>query len=297
MARLMNFRTLVAESLEAGDAMKFKEIFKEKLEDSYIRQQKTIVEGIHEQTDPEASMVTAIQSAGKSYGAKQFVYDQGVLSVTVPTGQSALDFANFLDENENVDSYEVYKVVEDGDEGATDLEKMVEGDESDYEFTVYLVTDNVRFEAYEIEEQMKSDEEESSEDESAEEDSTESSEDENAEEDSEDSGKCEKDMEEGKCGKKKKAVMETFEPMDYRDWLTEVAKVVTFQAGLKKIKMQCPPGQKWNPTTRKCEKMSAAENRKRHIDAIKAARKRAPRLAMIAKKRAKSMAKRISSGY
>lgn len=280
MARRMNFRTLVAESLEAGDAMKFKDVIREKLYKTYLNHQKSIVTSIQEQGDPETSMVIQVESASKSYGGKDFMYDQGVLSVTVPTGQAALNFANYLDENENVDSYEVWRIDETDQGGPTDLEKLVEGDDSDYEFTVYFVTDNVRFESFELSEQMD-DEEEDEEDGEGESDS-----------ECEDEG----EMEEGKC-KKKAPMQESFEPIDYRDWLDEVTKVVTFQAGLKKIKLQCPPGQKWNPTLKKCEKMSAAENRKRHIEAIKAARKRAPKTAMMAKKRSKSMAKRVAAGY
>jgi hypothetical protein len=61
--------------------------------------------------------------------------------------------------------------------------------------------------------------------------------------------------------------------------------------------MACPPGQKWDPTAKKCVKMSAGENRTRHIASLKAARKAQSKQGMIAVKRAKSMKKRIAAGY
>lgn len=286
MARLMNFRTLVAESLEEGDAMKFKDVIREKLSRIYIKQQKGIVRNIREQSDPETAMVVQVESASKSYGAKNFIYDQGVLTITVPNGQAALNLSSYLDENDNVDSYEISKVGEFGEDGATDLEKLSEGEECDYEVTVYFNTDNVRFEAFDITE-MKDEEDEDEDDESDDEDEDDESDDEDDDEDTKDEGK--------KC--KKKSMTESFEEIDYREWLDEVERITTFRAGLKKIKMQCPPGQKWNPATKKCVKMSSAENRMRHMKGIIAAKKRAPKQGLITKRLDKTLAKRAAAGY
>jgi len=94
MARLITFRSQVAESLEQGDAMKFQEFFRNRLLEVYHKHQKDIVRQIVEQDDPEMRMVSSLQAAAKSYGGHSFIYDQGLLGVIVPEGESADGFAD-----------------------------------------------------------------------------------------------------------------------------------------------------------------------------------------------------------
>jgi hypothetical protein len=283
----MKFRTLVAESLEKDDAKRFKEIIEAKLMSSYHTRQKALVKKIHEESDPETAMVTAVQNASKSFGGSDFVYNQGVLTLSVPCAKASIDFAKYLDSNDSVESYEVTTVASDDNNGSpVDLEVDRVAEDAVCDFTIYFATDNVRFESVEITEKVKeddmSDEEDSSEDDS---------------EDMSDEEDDEEEVEEGCKGKKKPMVKETFEPIEFTDGLLEVNKVVAFLGGLKQIKMACPPGQKWDPTAKKCVKMSAGENRTRHIASLKAARKAQSKQGMIAVKRAKSMKKRIAAGY
>lgn len=80
-------------------------------------------------------------------------------------------------------------------------------------------------------------------------------------------------------------------------YLLEAKKEVVFRGAKKVVKMACPPGQKWNAGLKKCVRMTAQEVRTRHVSAIKASKKRAPKMRQIAIKRAKSMKKRISAGF
>jgi hypothetical protein len=301
----MKFKSLVAESLESNDVVQFKNIFESALNQHYVRKQKDLFKSIWEQNDPEMSMVTEVQAAAKSFGAKSFVYDQGVLTLTVPSGKAAIDLGKYLDEKDCVDSYEIYRTDETDEGGATDLDKMTEDTTGDYEFNVFFVTDDVQFESYEIVEEMEEDEEGEDDDDEDEEEDDEDEDPieekkklkESDEEDGDGDDEDEEDPIEEKSKATKKKLKEAIETFGIENWINEVEKKVTFQAGLKKIKMQCPPGQKWNPTTKKCVRMDAAENRKRHIMAIKAARKRAPKAGIAAIKRGKSMKKRIAAGY
>lgn len=263
-----SFKDQVAESLSQSDVSVFREVIKRKLNESFTGHQKQLFINLTEENDPETSMVTAVQSASKSYGGYDFNYDQGVLEVTVPGKTASLQFAEYLDGNVDVDSYEVNPT--EGSEGTpVDLEDETGGDDIDYTFSVFFVTDNVNFDPVEIEEKKCDEEEEPDEDEKG--------------------GEDEDDEEELKESR--------FEGISARGWLSEAKKVVTFRAGLKKIKMQCPPGQKWNASENKCVIMNAAENRKRHLKGLVGAKKRMSKMSMIVKKRAKSLAKRVAAGF
>lgn len=44
--------------------------------------------------------------------------------------------------------------------------------------------------------------------------------------------------------------------------ITEIARAIHISHGKKVVKMECPPGQKYNPNSRKCERISSAEHMK-----------------------------------
>lgn len=264
MARLLTFRSMVAESLEKNDSLGFQDIMRNKLEEIFKEKKQKLLISVVEEIDPEMAMVTNVQTKAKAFGGCDVSYDEGVLIVDVPCGQPSNDFGKWLDSLDTVDSYEIE--VMNSDYVNPDLENADVSDNNLCQFTIYFVTDNVQFEDVVVSETPLTEIKKCDEGDM---------EDDDDEDDMEDDDDDDDDEEE----------------------MNEAEKVVTFLQGLKKIKMRCPPGQKWSPGKKKCVKMDAAENRRRHINAIKSAKKRAPKLDIIAKRRARSLKKRKAAGY
>lgn len=269
-----DFKKEVAKRLDENNVFEFRELIREKLNKAYIKEQKKVMKSIVEEIDPELAIATEIESAAKSFGGYDSLYDQGVLEITVPGKGAALDFAAYLDSNSNVDNYEVS--AEAGDSGSpVDLEDETGGDDAAFLFTIYMVTSFVTFDPVEIEEsaEIEDDEEDETEEDEAEED----------------------EIEENKG---KKCIKESnFLGIVARKWLTEAEKTVVFRDGKKKVKMQCPPGQKWDVKQNKCVVIDAAERRRMHQQGISTAKKIAGKLAQIVKKRNRTLVKRTAAGY
>jgi hypothetical protein len=263
MARLMSFKEMIAKSLEEGDAMEFQQVMKARLNEKFLGKQKVLFEDM----GPENAMVTAVQNAAKSFSGYGFEYDQGVLTITVANKDAVTDLANYLDSNEDVDSYTLNAMSSSDEDDAVDLETSEEGTE--FVFTVYFKTDNVTFDGVTTEE-IETDEEV----------------------DEETGEPKEKVISEDEV-----IVNEGFQPISMKKWLLEAKRIVVFHAGLKKIKMLCPPGQKWDSKKSKCLRMSAQENRMRHTSQLIGAKKRAPKEVQMTKKRNVSLKKRVAAGY
>lgn len=286
MARLMKFKQKIIESLENNDIQKFQEVIKQKLNEKLKEQNKKLLEQIESTVNPEMAMVTKVQNEAKNLGGSNFSYDQGVLVLTVPS-EAVEDLSDYLDDCDDVDSYDISDQL--GDDGQPVDLNIIQNENMVKEFTIYFVTDNVRFEQTIVHEKMMNDTKDSSnlkkeKPKSKKDESEEDQEEDKSEEDEEDFDEDDEDIEESR-------------QIQYIPGLSEATKSIVFRHGMKQIKMVCPLGQKWLPDEKKCMKITAKENRLRHVAAIKGARKRNAKQGQIEKKRAKTLRKRESAGF
>lgn len=300
MARLITFRSQVAESLEQGDAMKFQEFFRNRLLEVYHKHQKDIVRQIVEQDDPEMRMVSSLQAAAKSYGGHGFIYDQGLLGVIVPEGESADAFADYLDGCEDVATYDESQIALpvtsesptdlEGGEGRTEVHFAIElNPEKVVEFTGHQ-------ELEESKKSMKEEDDSECDDETDEEDD---------ETDEEDDDETDDDMNEsthpsliGKFNQFVSSVM----PFEQVKPLDEVTKIVTFRhtsADSNDIKKQLklPPRPGFKIVAGGYVRLSAQAKRNIARGQISGARKRALTQVKATKRRNAALKKREMAGY
>lgn len=287
MARIHRFRKLT-ESIEQGNVFDFQKIFKEKLEETLHQKQDQFIKSLIEEIDQEQSIVNKISNSAKSFGGSFDSYNDGVVSLSFPNKKATQDFADYLDSDENVDSYDIY--CDDGssdDDKATSLQKVTDydADECTYTFDVYLNPENVNFSSVSINEEKEEDEED------IELDDEETDEDED-EEDMDEACKSKKSMKEDYTH----VSTGTSVGLGFAEWLIEAKKEIVVRAGKKVVKMSCPIGQQWDDTNKKCVVMTSQEVRKRHLAGIKAAKKRLPKIAKIEKRKAFSLKKRAQLG-
>jgi len=146
MARKINFRSKIAESLEKGDASTFQSLFKKKLTDSLNEKMIDIISEIASgyNTD-ESSMVNQIVMAAKSYGGNDPIYELGVLSIMFNSKLGAEQFTEQLDNMDFVDSYEIDtgQVIKAGSsDGANELENA-DGVSEECDLLIYLDFDSI----------------------------------------------------------------------------------------------------------------------------------------------------------
>jgi hypothetical protein len=156
MARLINFRSLVAESLETGDAINFQTILQQRLEYGYLKEQAKIAQSIHEENEqtPED-----LGNALKSLGAVDPTYTEGVLTLTAPTKVSAQHISDYLDSSSMVASYEVKTELAKDTGSQADLEDLSSVDDIEYTFIVYLEPELVTYPDFVSETPVDSEEE------------------------------------------------------------------------------------------------------------------------------------------
>jgi hypothetical protein len=210
----------VSESLKQNNTLEFQKIFTARLQellDTKLAQLK------EEMDDPEMEAVTKIEVAAKGFGGGEAEYDEGVLVVTLRSKQAALEFSDWLEDCEYVDSYGMEVIHNEPLEGYSerediDIDSITDDRNFSFEFTIYLNPDLVQYDPYEYEEEP----------------------------------------EEGEAGEEgEEGEEEIGESVEQIDEVTRVVKV-NFK-GKKRIKMQCQRGFKWNPSTKSCEKIGGAE--------------------------------------
>lgn len=299
MARLITFRSQVAESLEQGDAMKFQEIFKDRLLETYNKHQKRLIKSIVEEEDLEMKTVSTIQAAAKSFGGHSFIYDQGLLGLFVPEGTSAEGFAEYLDECDDVASYEEDVIpVPVTSESPTDLQG---GDgRTEVHYTIELAIDNVlESSSYDDLTEKKCSEKKAVKEEDEENDEEVEEEDEESDEDEEDEEDDEEEMDETthfSLVRKLNNLVNSVIPID------EVTKVVSFRhtsADSNTITKQLhlPPRPGFKIVDGGYKRMTALQKRDMKLGQIAGARKRARTQVRANKRRNAALKKRDAAGF
>jgi hypothetical protein len=215
------FVNKIADSIKQNNSLEFHKVFAERLNE--LLSQKTTQLKEDEDIDPEMDAVTKIQVAAKNYGAGEVSYDQGVLIAVLRNKQAAIEFSDWLEDCDCVDSYGM-EVIHNKplkgyfDKDDVDIDSITDDRNFQFLFTIYLDPELVQYAPY-----------------SGEEDEEEYDEDEYDEDDQEEMG-------------------ESVENIDEVE-----RKIKVTSRGQKWIKMQCPRGFKWNPETKACEKISGAE--------------------------------------
>ncbi len=146
------FTNQVADSLKQNSPLDFQKIVSARLQellDIKLAQLKESME------DPEMEAVTKIQVAAKGYGAGETMYDDGVLIVTLRNKQAALEFSDWLEDCDSVESYEMEVVHNEplegySERGEYDIESITDDRNFNFEFTIYLNPDIVAYDDYEF---------------------------------------------------------------------------------------------------------------------------------------------------
>lgn len=258
MARKINFKSKVAESLGKSDAIEFQQIIRSRLNESLNRKKYGIVSEMLVEEDFESQVVNQLAATASSFGCNDAVYDMGVMDIRFSDPNAVKQFVEKLDEVDGIDYFEVNEPAIDGqnDTGASDLE--YQGNKPVYEVTVYLDVDQVSLvsdiDSYmngidSFQEAKEMDDEEEMEDEDEMDDDEECDDDED--EDDED------EMDEGCKGKKGKEKVEegsgVKESIDFdvildKSSLNEFLTIKTahWDQALKRAKVStdkiCPPG-------------------------------------------------------
>ena len=217
-------------SLKEGDISSFQKTLYSKMKEYYGKKLKELEE---QMSDIETEAVTKIQIAAKEHGAADnFLYEQGVAIVTIPNKQAAIDFSDWLEECEYVDSYDIEAVYKNpvtgyDEKGEYDIDQISDDTHFEFEFTIFLDPSIVQFDPYVYDDEEEQDEEEYDEEE-----------------------QDEKSVE----------VNESEEIIESVEQLDEVTRKIKVDfRGQKRIKMKCARGFKWNPNTGACEKISGEE--------------------------------------
>jgi hypothetical protein len=184
----------------------------------------------------EHNTILEIESKALEFGADVVAYQYGVLQIEFNEKEESEKFAPFIEEYEKIESFEFVAHSEDYTEVEEDSEDI-----AFYTYWIYLKPEVVSFDYYdELYAQDDDDEEDDiedeQEDESSEPESTETTEepDEEPDEDEEDD--------------------ET--KLKQESYISEVTRRVRVNyRGIKKIKMTCGPGYKYNHKTMACEKI------------------------------------------
>jgi hypothetical protein len=214
-----NFVNRVADSLKQNDTLEFHKIVNSRLQELLDIKLSQLKESM---ADPEMEAVTKIQVAAKGYGAGDSMYSNGVLIVTLRSKQAALEFSDWLEKCDSVDSYGMEIVHHEplegySEKGEYDIESITDDRDFDFEFTIYLNPDLIVYDAYEVD-------------------------DKDFDDDSDDGDEGDQDL-----GESVKRIDEV------------VRKIKVDATGAKRIKMQCARGFKWNPSANTCEKIGGAE--------------------------------------
>lgn len=304
MARLVSFRTQVAESLEKGDAMKFREVFTSRLLEAYSYHQRGLVRQLIEQEDPEMKIVTAIQAAAKSFGGHGFIYDQGLLGVLVPVGESAAGFASYLDGCDDVSSYDEDELSTpvtsdsptglEGGEGINEIHFSIElNPESVVEFTGHMELEEAK-KCVKEEDDEEDMEDEEDEDEEEDDEEEELDEEEDMDEEDEDDEDLDETTHPGLM-KKFNAFVDSVTP------LHEVSKIVTFrhvgQSNDIRKQLKLPPRPGFKIVDGGYVRLTAQAKKNMAKGQIAGARKRALTQVKALKRRAASLKKRTAAGF
>ena len=143
MARKINFRTRVAESLEAGDASTFQTLIKNRLTSKLNEQKIDIISEIVSDKDAESQIVNQLAATASSFGGNDAVYDMGVMDICFDNAEAVKHFTEQLDGVDGVDYYEINgpEISGNNDTGGSDLE--YQGNKEVYEVVIYLDLDGV----------------------------------------------------------------------------------------------------------------------------------------------------------
>ena len=260
MARKINFKSRVAESLGKNDAIAFQQTILNRLNEGFNRKKVNIVSEMLIEGDLESQIVNQIAATASSFGCNDAVYDMGVMDLRFSNKTAVDQFVEQLDDIDGIDYFEVSDPSIDGqdDTGATDLE--YEGNRPVYEVSIFLDTDQVSLvsdiNSYldgidDIQEGKEMDDEEDPEEDEDEDEECDDPEEDDEMDDEEDP---EDEMEEGCKGKKgKKSVNESFKPMDFESIIDSKSlnefltiKTAHWDQALKRAKVStdkiCPPG-------------------------------------------------------
>lgn len=215
----------------------------------------------------EETVVTTIQTASKSYGGGNYSYGEGVLYITVPNKQAALDFSKYLDSNDNVVSYEVAVELDKTENSIVDLESLTSDVIAEFTFIIFLKSDFINYEPVLFSKETI---------------------------DPSDHDKLINHLQNPTINESSDETL---------IGLSEATgkKIIKFKRVgdviEKLIKIQCPPGQKFDPNSKQCIVESAKERRDRHIAQLEAAKKRGAEIAQIQRKTERTMNVRSKAGY
>lgn len=146
------FTNQVADSLKQNSPLDFQKIVNARLQELLDTKLTQLKESM---ADPEMEAVTKLQVAAKGFGASETMYDDGVLIVTLRNKQAALEFSDWLEGCDSIESYGMEVVHNEplegySEKGEHDIESITDDRNFNFEFTVYLNPNLVAYDDYEF---------------------------------------------------------------------------------------------------------------------------------------------------
>lgn len=209
----------LAEAIRNGNVYDFKQTLKTKLKQVATRKIGLVVE----ETAPDANPYIVITSAAKSFGGYDSVEeDGGVIGIYFRSKQSTEDFANYLEQSEFVESYEInaswQNRTKDQTQTVIDLETITDDRAYNFEVIIYLYPEYSLF--YD-------------------------------EADDSDTGGDFDDIDD--------SVYENYEFVPGEPIHEVLRKIKINSRNARRIKMQCGRGFKWDPSIAACVKIGGSE--------------------------------------
>lgn len=198
-----------------------------------------------DESSEEQKTVSEIMKAANESGVDVSGYEFGVVHLDFDEKSEAEKFTDFIENYDNIESFEMKSCNEDGEEMEDDSE-----DCAFYRFWIYLKPEIVSYDYFdhmhdESEDESDEMESEEAEDESDEEEQTEDE----SEEKSEETESSDNESEEMNSEEDEKKLKESYIQEMER-------KIKVNYRGKKRVKMQCSPGYKYNHDAKVCEKIT-----------------------------------------
>lgn len=137
-----------ADAIKKNDSVDFQRLTEQKLLKAFNK----ILESIEIEDDEceEGMVLSDIQDKCDELSATESTYMDGIATVVFDSKDSALEFADFLDELDGVDAYELSFLHDEGDkmyrrDDTVDFEDIEDGDGYEYEFIVELSPEIVNY--------------------------------------------------------------------------------------------------------------------------------------------------------
>ncbi|MDD5150600.1 MAG: hypothetical protein PHC28_08970 [Flavobacterium sp.] len=138
--------TKYIDALKNNDTTEFQKLVEQKISTVFHKLMESIE--IETETAEEINTINDININAEGLGATDITYKEGIMTVYLTNKEGAIEFASYLDDNDNVESYE-FNILHDEDEpvevGEIDIEDITDDLGYEFEFIIELDPEIVNY--------------------------------------------------------------------------------------------------------------------------------------------------------